>query len=186
MHDRERAVAEDRRLVLLAQGGDRVAFGALVQKYTGVVRALVAARVGWGADADDGTQDVFLLALRRLSSLTEPERFAGWIARIATNRGLEMLRRAAPRRTASLDAIPVEPAAVAAPDRVETEDEVGRMLAAITTLDETTQLIVALRYRQELPVKEIAVRLGLQPPAVSMRLTRGLRRLREHLTESSS
>ena len=35
-------VAEDRRLVLAAQQGDREAFADLVRKYTGVVRALAA------------------------------------------------------------------------------------------------------------------------------------------------
>jgi len=183
-YDRDQGVAEDRRLVLAAQQGDREAFAALVQKYTGVVRALAAARVGWGPVADDVVQDVFLLALRRLDSVSDPERFAGWISRIAVNRAREVLRREAPRRAASLDQIPVEPTAAVDPDRLEAEDEVQRMLLAIGTLDEKTQLVLTLRFRQGLAVKDVADRLGDKPPAVSMRITRALRRLRELLGEA--
>jgi RNA polymerase sigma-70 factor (ECF subfamily) len=178
---RHAGIAEDRRWVLAAQGGDREAFGDLVRKYTGVVRALAAARVGWGAVADDVVQDVFLIALRRLGSLAEPERFAGWISRIAVNRAREVLRREAPRRAASLDQIPVEPSASDAPDRLELEDEVDRMQAAISTLDEKTQLILTLRYRRGLAVRDVAALVGDRPPAVSMRITRAMRRLRELL-----
>lgn len=179
--DRELGIAEDRRLVLAAQQGDREAFAALVRKYTGVVRALAAARVGWGAVADDVVQDVFLLALRRLGSLAEPERFAGWISQVAVNRAREVLRREAPRRAASLEQVQVEPVSPETGDALETEDEVARMLAAIGTLDEKTQLALTLRFREGLAVKDVAERLGDNPPAVSMRLTRGLRRLRELL-----
>ena len=154
-----------------------------MRKYTGVVRALAAARVGWGPIADDVVQDVFLLALRRLDTVSEPERFAGWISRIAINRAREVLRREAPRRAASLDRIPVEPTAAVEPDRIETEDEVSRMLTAIGTLDERTQLVLTLRFRQGLAVKDVAERIGDKPPAVSMRITRALRRLRELLGE---
>lgn len=184
-YDRDQGVAEDRRLVLAAQQGDREAFAGLVRKYTGVVRALAAARVGWGSIADDVVQDVFLLALRRLDTVSEPERFAGWISRIAINRAREVLRREAPRRAASLDRIPVEPTAAVEPDRIETEDEVSRMLTAIGTLDERTQLVLTLRFRQGLAVKDVAERIGDKPPAVSMRITRALRRLRELLGEES-
>ena len=167
--------------MIAAQAGDREAFADLVRKYTGVVRSLAAARVGWGAVADDVVQDVFLLALRRLGSLAEPERFAGWISMIAVNRAREVLRREAPRRAASLDQIPVEPQAAGGRDQLEVDDEVNRMLAAISTLDEKTQLILTLRYRRGLSVRDVAEYVGDQPPAVSMRITRAMRRLRDLL-----
>src|SRR5262249_52770314 len=78
--DRSEGVAEDRRLVLLARGGDRAAFEALVAKYAGVVRSLTAARLGRGADAEDAAQDAFLRAFERLPRLSDPERFAGWLS----------------------------------------------------------------------------------------------------------
>src|SRR5688572_5456651 len=73
--ERPEGVAEDRRLVLLARGGDRAAFESLVVKYAGVVRALTAAKLGRGAEAEaeDAAQDAFLRAFQRLPGLEDPE-----------------------------------------------------------------------------------------------------------------
>ncbi len=176
-------VAEDRRLVLLAREGDGDAFGRLVTKYAGVVRSLVSARLGRGPEAEDAAQDVFLTAYQRLRDLTEPERFAGWLSRIAVNRALERIRRSERRRTGSLSALPGEPAApeVPAGAALETAEECARMLALIGRLDEKTQIVLALRFREGMAVKDIAERLGDNPPAVAMRISRALRRLREEL-----
>jgi len=156
----------------------------LVTKYTRVVRALVAPCVGWGHDADDAVQDVFLTAYRRLDRLSDPERFAGWLARIAVNRGRELVRRAKPRRTQPIDLAP-EPVAASADDPVELADEAGRVHRAMRDLDEMTQTILALRFSEDLSVTEVARRLGMQPPAVSMRITRALRSLRAGLTTAA-
>ena len=180
---------EDRRLVLLAREGDRGAFSRLVQKYAGLVRALVRARLRRRAEGEDVAQDVFLLAWKRLPSLAEPERFAGWISTIAVNRALEVLRRNDRRRTTSLEAAEVDPpdtrtdgpAAGAAASGLEREEEVERMMRCLGRLDERTQAVLLLRFREEHAVKDIAVSLGEQPPAVAMRISRGLRKLRAML-----
>lgn len=176
-----KGVAEDADLVRRTRAGDRSAFGLLAQKYAGVVRALAGARVGAGADLEDVVQDVFLLALRRLPDLDRPERFAGWISRIAVNRAVEVLRRRSVRRVASLDGGVSEPTAPAATDPLEAEDEVRRMLGHLSELDEKTQTVLALRFRAGMAVKDIAVKVGDRPPAVAMRISRALRRLRERM-----
>lgn len=174
-------IAEDRRLVLLAREGDRAAFGELVRKYSGVVRALVVSRLGRGPDAEDAAQDVFLRAFERLGHLEDPERFAGWLATIAVNRALESRRSAERRRAGSLESLPAEPAAPpdgGASGRAETEEETERMLRSLATLDERTRTVLLLRFRDGMAVKDVAARLGENPPAVAMRISRGLRRLR--------
>jgi RNA polymerase sigma-70 factor (ECF subfamily) len=70
-------------LVLEAQAGSRVAFGSLVEAFYGVIYAVVLRRLRNHAEAAEVTQDVFLRALRKLPQLREPERFAGWLKRIA-------------------------------------------------------------------------------------------------------
>jgi RNA polymerase sigma-70 factor, ECF subfamily len=184
--DRTEGVAEDRRLVLLARGGDRAAFEALVAKYAGVVRSLTAARLGRGADAEDAAQDTFLRAFERLPKLADPERFAGWLSTIAVNSALEKLRRGGRRKAAtSTDALLDEPVAASEPvgASIERAEDADRMRALVATLDEKTQVVLALRFREEMAVKDIAVRLGDQPPAVAMRISRALRRLRKLMEE---
>jgi RNA polymerase sigma-70 factor (ECF subfamily) len=179
--DRPDGVAEDRRLVLLARGGDRSAFDALVEKYAGVVRSLTAARLGRGADAEDAAQDAFLSAFQRLHKLDDPERFAGWLSTIAVNSALMKLRRTGRRKASSIDALDSSPPAPDEPvsSRLERGEEARRLLLLVGSLDEKTQTVLALRFREEMAVKDIAARLGDQPPAVAMRISRALRKLRE-------
>lgn len=178
---------EDRRLVLLAREGDRDAFSELVRKYSGLVRALVRARLGRRAEGEDAAQDVFLLAWQRLPSLAEPDRFAGWVSTIAVNRALEVLRRVERRRTASLEATEADPPDVRGPDdslpNAERDEERERMFRCLSRLDDRTQTVLLLRFREGRAVKDIAASLGEQPPAVAMRISRALRKLRELMEE---
>jgi RNA polymerase sigma-70 factor (ECF subfamily) len=181
-------VAEDRRLVLLARGGDRSAFEALAVKYAGVVRSLTSARLGRGADAEDAAQDAFLRAFEQLPRLEDPERFAGWLSTIAVNSALMKLRHGDRRRAAPLSALSAEPAAPSAPvgAPIERAEDAARLAALVATLDEKTQVVLALRFREEMAVKDIAAQLGDQPPAVAMRISRALRRLRELMDEEEA
>ena len=180
MPERPEGVAEDRRLVLLARGGDRSAFDALTVKYAGLVRALTAARLGRGPDAEDAAQDTFLRAFRQLPRLDDPERFAGWLSTIAVNSALEKIRRGGRKRTSSLSAIESEPAAEIVPAglSIEKAEDAARLAKVLSTLDEKTQAVLALRFREERTVKDIAAQFGDEPPAVAMRISRALRRLR--------
>jgi RNA polymerase sigma-70 factor (ECF subfamily) len=70
-------------LVRLAQGGDREAFGSLVGEFEPMVYGVIMRRLRNTAEAAEVTQDVFVRALRKLDQLREPERFVGWLKRIA-------------------------------------------------------------------------------------------------------
>lgn len=185
--EHEAGADEDRSLVLSARGGDPASFSRLVQKYSGVVRALVRARLRGRADADDVSQDVFLTAWRRLSSLDAPDRFAGWISTIAVNRSLEVLRRDGRRRTSSLEAAEADPPDARAQDPADTslerDEERSRMLRCLEDLDERTQTVLVLRFREGWAVKDIAAHMGENAPATAMRISRALRKLRVKLEE---
>ncbi len=77
---------EDTQLISLvrkSQAGDREAFGRLVDEFEPVVFAIVLRRLRHDAEAREVTQEVFLRALRKLDQLRDPERFVGWLKRIA-------------------------------------------------------------------------------------------------------
>jgi len=88
-------------LVQLAQGGDREAFGALVREFEPLVYAVVLRRLRNTAEAAEVTQDVLIRALRKLGQLREPERFVGWLKRIAVRMSINRaVRRPAETMTA--------------------------------------------------------------------------------------
>lgn len=70
-------------LVRRAQAGDRDAFGRLAEAFEPAVFGIVLRRLRNRAEAAEVTQDVFVRALRKLNQLREPERFGGWLKRIA-------------------------------------------------------------------------------------------------------
>jgi DNA-directed RNA polymerase specialized sigma24 family protein len=61
-------VEADAALAVKAAAGDRVAFGALVERYQAAVRRLTRAVTTDPHDADDAAQDAFLSALDRLET----------------------------------------------------------------------------------------------------------------------
>jgi len=93
--NRTRGWTEVAELVVLAQAGDRDAFGRLVEQFQPTVRAIALRRLGNTSEALELTQEVFLHILRRIHQLREPERFAGWLrqvtVRMAINRATRRL-----------------------------------------------------------------------------------------------
>ena len=177
--------AGERAEVEAAQRGDEEAFARLVRRRQGLVTALLASRVRGRSDVEDLAQEVFLRAWRRLPELREPGKFAGWLARIAVNAALDHRRRVAVRpKAGSLDDDGAAEPVAAGPcsdHRILVDEELARVLDALGALDPRSQAAVVLRFREGLPVKEVAERLGDSPAAVAMRLTRALRALRERL-----
>src|SRR6266481_5390193 len=83
-------------LVRRAQGGDREAFGLLVEQFQRTVYSICLRRLGNPSEALELTQEVFLHVMQRIDQLREPERFAGWLRQVA----VRMAINRATRRTA--------------------------------------------------------------------------------------
>ncbi|WP_211443506.1 RNA polymerase sigma factor [Collimonas humicola] len=91
------ALLEDPDLALLQrvrQHDDRQAFGLLVKRHQGAVRALLRRLAGGDAAwADELAQEAFLRAYQNLGGFRGEARFRTWLIRIATNLFLEQRRR---------------------------------------------------------------------------------------------
>jgi RNA polymerase sigma-70 factor (ECF subfamily) len=161
---------ESVRVVEAARRGDRSAFATIYAMYGRTVRGIVRSRVP-RVEVDDLVQDVFLLAMQRLSSLRDPAAFPGWLAAIARNRATDSLR-AAPRTTPL-----TEDLATADADRTEAL----LVLAAIRSLPEAYSETLTLRLVEGMTGPEIAARTGLTEGSVRVNLHRGMKRLRERL-----
>ena len=80
-------------LIASAQAGSESAFGALFEKYKRVVYSLSLRILRVPADAEDVTQDVFLLLFRKISMFRGESAFSTWLYRLTTNAALSRLRR---------------------------------------------------------------------------------------------
>lgn len=94
MAAREEPVADPEvvRLVALAQAGDRVAFGRLIEGHLTAARRVAIVAVGQPTDADEAVQEASVAAWRRLDGLHNPAAFRGWFLRIVWRKAIDRRR----------------------------------------------------------------------------------------------
>lgn len=157
-------------LVEQARDGSRAAFGQLYQQYARMVHGLLLARVPH-SEVDDMVQDVFLLALRRLTSLRDDRAFAGWLAQIARNQAIDYHRRT-PQTTELEEGMLRQKAP---------EPEALEVLDVIRGMPDAYRETLMLRLVEGLSGPEIAEKTGLTADSVRVNLHRGMKILREKL-----
>lgn len=146
--------------------GVRHDFEALFREHaTGVARTMYAFTAGRRGIAEEVTAEAFAQAIAHAGSIREP---VGWIYRTAFRLAAAELRRE--RR-------PVP--------QLERAESVSTGLAALVdalrALSPNQRAAVVLRYEADLPVGEIARRMGMSTATVRVHLHRGRNRLRELL-----
>lgn len=171
---------------------DREAFGLLFDRYYPRVLSYCLRRLGDRPAAEDVTSEVFLSVaghMRAFGGRTETD-FRRWLFRIATNAVRAHLRQTLRRRAIWQKAaesgqlgssIADEGDAVGASAADASAADWNEVAAAIASLDERQQTIVALRFFAGLSHDEIAGVVDSTPGAVRTALSRALARLREQL-----
>lgn len=79
-------------LVSLARGGDRTAFGRLIEDHLPAARRVALAAVGQPSEADEAVQEASVAAWQRLDALQDPAAFRGWFMRIVWRKALDRRR----------------------------------------------------------------------------------------------
>jgi RNA polymerase sigma-70 factor (ECF subfamily) len=90
-------------VVLRASTGDASAFEELYHHYCRRVYSLCVRLTGSVDDAEDLTQDVFLLVHRKLGSFRGDASFSTWLHRVTVNRALMHLRKGSVRHEQAED-----------------------------------------------------------------------------------
>jgi len=168
--------ATDGELARLARAGDRGAFARLYERFAPAVHGVLVANAPFG-EARDLVQEVFLLALRAIRGLDEPEKVGPWLCAIARNRARDAHKR---RRDGGGDERVPEPA-VEDVARGEEEEEAARVLEVLRSLPESYRETLALRLVEGLSGPEIAERTGMTHGSVRVNLHRGIKLLREEI-----
>lgn len=165
--------------------GDGQAFRVLIERETAGVFRTCYRILGRTDEAEDATQETFVLAYRGLGTFRGDGHPAAWLRRIAIR---EAWRRAASHSrqrsmTAQLDVsaewiandVPC-PAAAA----IESEER-EQVRLAVAGLPEPYREVVTLRFFGDLSLLEICAATGRPEGTVKAQLHRGLKRLRANL-----
>jgi RNA polymerase sigma-70 factor, ECF subfamily len=176
-------ISEDATWVARARDGDRAAFGQLYEHYARMVHAVLLAKVPV-ADVDDLVQDVFIRALRRLSTLRENASFGAWLAAIARNAAHDYHRRSLPAEP--LPDIAWDEEIPRATSSRNEDDSSAEILEAVMSLSETYRETLILRLVEGMTGPEIAARTGMTNGSVRVNLCRGMEQLRAKLSAGAS
>ena len=180
----------DAELIQRTLAGDQRAFSALVRRYQKPLHALVWRKIGDFHIAEEIAQDIFLNVYKKLQTLKNPNRFAGWLYVIATRRCIAWLKK---KRIpmASLDAMSpdeLEELAYAQYHAEQHEEVVSEKHREIVKrllqkLPESERTVVTLHYLGDMTCEDISKFLGVSPNTVKSRLHRARKRLKkaEHI-----
>jgi RNA polymerase sigma-70 factor (ECF subfamily) len=170
--------SEDAILITAARDGDRAAFGYLYQRYARMVHGVLLAKVPTD-DVDDLVHDVFVQALRRLSTLRETGSFGAWLAAIARNLANDYYRRSVPQEELKEDVADQQTEG----KTVQADEKrlATAVLEAIRSLPDSYREPLILRLVEGMTGPEIAARTGLTHGSVRVNLHRGMQQLRAKL-----
>ena len=187
-------VDADADLVAGLQAGDEAAFVELVRRYQQRLVRLAEATVGSRAVAQEVTQDTWLAVMRGVDRFEGRSSFKTWLFRILLNRARTAAHRE--QRAGQADetaderfdangawAIPPEPWAERADDRLLAAQLADRVRALLPELPETQRQVVVLRDVEGIASSEVTELLGLSDGNQRVLLHRGRARLRRLLSE---
>jgi RNA polymerase sigma-70 factor (ECF subfamily) len=151
----------------------------LVERYYALVYRYAYRLTGSQADAEDLTQQAFLVAQARWDQLRDEDKAKSWLFTIARNAWLKELRSPRCRASCFMDELPQpsEPS-----DQLDVDEE--QLQNALNDLPEEFRSPVILFYFQEFTYKEIAATMGVPIGTVMSRLARAKAVLRHRLTAS--
>jgi len=138
-------------LVERARGGDRRAYGELVERFQSTVYALALARLRNPAEAQELTQEVFLHGMKKLVQLRDAACFPGWLRQITVRMAINRLTRRNALHQAEPEILDRAEAAGGGPlaDLVKAEQvaELYRGLELLKPLDRATLMAFYVRGR---------------------------------------
>jgi RNA polymerase sigma-70 factor len=168
-------VMDEKELIRSAQKGDREAYGQLVALYQARLRAFVARYVTRPDDVYDIVQEGFIDAMQHLDRFDPAKDFGPWLRAICRNRMLNHFRSNKVRQNAAAalveDALQ-ETWGAMEDDLEETAERVARLRRCLDKLDKPQRDLVELRYRREIPLNDLARKVGRSAAALSMALFR--------------
>ena len=157
---------DEQSLVDRAKNYDREAFAQLYEENFDKIFRYIALKIGNQMEAEDLTQQVFMKALKSISSFKwQDVPFSAWLYKIAHNQVVDYIRKKNRQPVAELneDITASNDNPLKATElKIETE-ELAKALKKLTPLQ---QEVISLRFSCEMPIAKVAVIMGKKEGAV--------------------
>ena len=175
----------DAELAIAARAGDCGCLGVLLERHRARLYAAALRVLGYGPEAEDAVHDTFLIALKRIGDLEDPQAVVGWLHAVLHRCCLRQLRRG--RREVLVAEIPDRP-----DERPGVEERLEKAALrewvwdALRKLPEPLQATAMLRYFGSYQsYEELAAILAIPIGTVRSRLSEAKRKLAEMLLETA-
>ena len=175
------AIPDDQAGAILARAaaGDEASFTRLVAAHHADMRRVAYVVCGDAEMSEDACQQAWQIAVRRLSSVREPDKVRSWLVAIAANEARKLARRQRRRTVLEANVRPISDARSEVSHAIDQAD-LARALGRLGTDD---RVLVALRYFADLDSTQIAAIRGGSASGTRARLARILNRLRAELDD---
>jgi RNA polymerase sigma-70 factor, ECF subfamily len=185
------AALPDETLVAKAQQGDDQAFAELMNRHYSSCLKLALSILRDRQDAEDEVQNACWKAFEHIGQFNQEAKFSTWLTRIVVNQCLMRIRQSRRARFLYLDDVTIgeEVGTLELPDKGFTpEQELGREEVSQVLEQEIRRIppllrhVFILRDLRELPMPEVAERLGISVAAAKSRLLRARLELRSRMS----
>ena len=179
------STSEDEKLVAMARLGDRGAFNLLIQKHYMTCLKRATFMIRNRSDAEDEVQNACWKAFQRLEQYRGEGTFSAWLSRIVENQCLMRIREERKSSFVYLDESTESNVRLElVGQRASPEDELGEQQVVnlirreISMIPPLLRNVMLLRDVDQLPMPDVASRLGVSVPAAKSRLMRARAELR--------
>lgn len=175
--------SEDRNLIEKVKAGDKAAFSQLVNKYEPVVASTVIGMLGYGEDAEDVGQNVFIRFYNAIGNYRGEASLSTYLTRIAINLSLNEIKKRKRRNLFFINRREEDPEIDYrfTQDDADVYDNAELVNKALLQLEPKFRSVVVLRMMQGYSSSETAKILKLPLGTVLSRLSRAQDKLKEIL-----
>ena len=172
------ATENESNLIILAQKGDRSAYGELVRRYHPSIVQIVSRFCGDPDLAEDAAQEAFLRAWSKLPAFRTTAPLRNWLYRIAINAARDILRKRPSERFNDEQLLSMPDRAAGPEVLLMDKERAASVQRAIQDLPDPVRSVLVLREFGELSYHEIAAVLEIPIGTVMSRLHDARTRLR--------
>jgi RNA polymerase sigma-70 factor (ECF subfamily) len=179
----------DRVATAEASSGDSEAFRSLVERHSRYVFNVAYRLTGSAADAEDVVQIAFLKAYQQLGRFEARADFRTWLHRITVNCSIDLIRSRRhreighdPQDLETEGAVDRSNAVIPGPERLMFSAEIREHVAqGLEQLSASERLAFTLRHIEGLPIRDVALAMGLKTEAAKNSIFRAVRKMRAAL-----
>ncbi len=186
----------DKAIIRRVLNGDSDAFQQLMDRYYDIIYYTLLKMVYSKKEADELTSEVFGKAYQNLASYSEEYAFSTWLFTIASNRGIDFLRRKKKNMVAidedqkgDYETVVLATDSYSHPDEILIKQQkAGELRALVDELKPFWQQLIDMRYYKELSYEEIADQLDMPMGTIKSQLHRAKQKLikiaeKNHISE---